>query len=358
MLTKLAIVVSLALIANGKKVKDHGFFVGRIPPSDLSPFYSLAYPELSGVMTPNDAMVLCEADFECSGFTYKGAKGVSQRFLIHFFRLLPPFAYLQALGASLDKMERCWTSYKVKRKFVLLPGTPNHASTTPIESEADMKLVNEIGKLLAIEDTAKRSKKASKVSVPPNLQAIGFDFTGHAHHIHYVDVKDFSLDFFQTKSLSILSTNLSFNVPKKCLFDGGHLPVDTSRIEEVSCFTWSNVFQTQFVMQNQAVLLKGCVETSPLKQMKIQDIYGLAELWHVVTKDGKRRKTNGKQLLEMDGHSLAVTSDIQPNAMKVLLDLEPTQSIGESVTIDLFKTVGLKTQPQRRIEVWPKDTGT
>ena len=64
-------------------------------------------------------------DLECGGFTYKGVKGVNQPFLTYFFRVLPNYKVLAKAAKTLlenDKQERIWTSYKVKRKFLLLPG--------------------------------------------------------------------------------------------------------------------------------------------------------------------------------------------------------------------------------------------
>ena len=88
------------------------FFVGKL---DSIP-YNLEYPQLNGVMTPKNAKKLCEEDFSCAGFTYKGAKDLGQKFKIQFFH------YLSKKSVEVAKKSGDWTwsSYRVSRPFVYL----------------------------------------------------------------------------------------------------------------------------------------------------------------------------------------------------------------------------------------------
>lgn len=99
--------------SNSYLKKETGFFVGRF----VSGHY-LEYPELNGFYDPKSAVNVCEADFECTGFTYQGAKNVGQRFYIYFFRYVAPPSFSLS---SVTNEEKVWTSYRVKRSFVVLP---------------------------------------------------------------------------------------------------------------------------------------------------------------------------------------------------------------------------------------------
>jgi len=67
-------------------------------------------------MTPKNAKKLCEEDFSCAGFTYKGAKDLGQKFKIQFFH------YLSKKSVEVAKKSGDWTwsSYRVSRPFVYL----------------------------------------------------------------------------------------------------------------------------------------------------------------------------------------------------------------------------------------------
>ena len=88
------------------------FFVGKL---DSIP-YNLEYEQLNGFMTPKNAKKLCEEDFACAGFTYKGAKDLGQKFQIKFYHFVPK------IGIEIAKKEGDWTwsSYIVARDFVYL----------------------------------------------------------------------------------------------------------------------------------------------------------------------------------------------------------------------------------------------
>ena len=72
-------------------------------------------------MTPKNAQTLCEADIQCAGFTYKGAKDLGQKFRMNFFHYIPDSAIESAKSSG----DWTWTSYKVARPFVLLNALEN-----------------------------------------------------------------------------------------------------------------------------------------------------------------------------------------------------------------------------------------
>ena len=96
-----------------KKVdKKANFFVGKLDPA----FLSVPYEELNGRLTPQMGRKMCEEDEQCAGFTYKGAKGLGQKFDLHFFRYIPE----KAVEKAKSEGDWTWTSFKVSRKHVLL----------------------------------------------------------------------------------------------------------------------------------------------------------------------------------------------------------------------------------------------
>ena len=69
------------------------------------------YPELNGWMLVNVAEKMCEKDFACAGFTFKGSyKTLNREMEMYFFHIVPEnkpkYFY--------------WSTYKVKRNFVKL----------------------------------------------------------------------------------------------------------------------------------------------------------------------------------------------------------------------------------------------
>lgn len=85
-----------------------GFFVGRLAPSAV-----YEYPVLNGFFRPQEAKDLCEADLECGGFTFRGAKTSQQKQRVYFYRLVPKI---------LKQEVPQWSSYRVNRGFVAVQG--------------------------------------------------------------------------------------------------------------------------------------------------------------------------------------------------------------------------------------------
>ena len=117
--------------SNSYSKKETGYFVGRF----VSGHY-LEYQELNGFYDPKIAVKICEANFECAGFTYQGAKNVGQRFYIYFFRYVTPRLFSLS---SVTNEEKVWTSYRVKRSFVVLPKKKEKEESIKI-SKVDNKL--------------------------------------------------------------------------------------------------------------------------------------------------------------------------------------------------------------------------
>ncbi len=43
---------------------------------------------MNAFLTPSEARSSCDADLHCAGFTYRGAKGATQKFNVKFFRFI------------------------------------------------------------------------------------------------------------------------------------------------------------------------------------------------------------------------------------------------------------------------------
>lgn len=100
-----------------KKKQQHGFLVGQIP---LGRF---EYPGLDGILKPVQAQIICENDLECAGFTFKGAKtGLDIPHPIIFFRYVSDKTFSE-IGTSNNPKTFLWTSYRVKRAFVIVAGS-------------------------------------------------------------------------------------------------------------------------------------------------------------------------------------------------------------------------------------------
>ena len=115
------------------------------------------------------------SDLECGGFTYRGAKGVDQPFLIHFFRLLPPYSTLvKHVGKS--RLELIWTSYKVKRKFVALPGAPVYntdGGQLEVAGPAVAKFMESVNQVWSLEHGQEKKSKAAAKLVWPQEDVMG-----------------------------------------------------------------------------------------------------------------------------------------------------------------------------------------
>ena len=151
--------------------KETGFFIGKFIHGQY-----LEYHALNGFSTPKSAMKICEADFECAGFTYQGAKTVDQKFYILFFRYVaPPSISL----SSVTNEEKVWTSYRVKRSFVVLPRRKEIGETSNIASNVDNEISTFCENVLSIMRMQSDDKKISfgnKIKwIVPNIKAITID---------------------------------------------------------------------------------------------------------------------------------------------------------------------------------------
>ena len=99
-------------------VKRHRrWFVGRVPPS------SFEYPKLNGNYFPKHARRLCEGDFQCAGFTFKGLQNqTSFKPEIYFFHLVNESATYLTTEIKYPH----WTTYVAcSRQYVVISGNYN-----------------------------------------------------------------------------------------------------------------------------------------------------------------------------------------------------------------------------------------
>ena len=150
--------------------KETGFFIGKFTPG-----HYLEYLELNGFYKPKSAVNICEADFECTGFSYQGAKSVDQSLYIYFFRYIaPPSISL----SSVTNEEKVWTSYRVKRSFVVFPLTQENERSSKIT-----KIDDEVSKFseyvlsgMGVQNDEKRISFGNKIKWSiPNYKAITID---------------------------------------------------------------------------------------------------------------------------------------------------------------------------------------
>ena len=95
--------------------------------SKLSPGYHVGlvasnrffYNKLHGVMTPKEAVLLCEQNPACGGFTFNGPKVDGYKVFVYFYHFIPHD------GLVTDSMETAlWTTYRASKKYIVLPGKP------------------------------------------------------------------------------------------------------------------------------------------------------------------------------------------------------------------------------------------
>ena len=93
--------------------RNASWIVGRIPPSKFE------YEKLNGFYSEENAMVLCENDLQCGGFTFKGTRKNREMREVYFFH------FIHDETSSLEKYKKYphWTSYIVgSRDCIVLSG--------------------------------------------------------------------------------------------------------------------------------------------------------------------------------------------------------------------------------------------
>ena len=138
--------------------KESGFFVGRVMHG-----YYVEYSEINTFLHPKMAVEKCEGDVECAGFTYAGAKSVGQPFYIYFFRYVAPPS-ISVLSVRSD--EKVWTSYWVKRNFVIIPGRTEKKRgwIMPYNiTKAAKSFCSDILTIMSIQNDEKRISMANKI---------------------------------------------------------------------------------------------------------------------------------------------------------------------------------------------------
>ena len=91
------------------------WFVGRVPPNQY-----FEYSSLNGFFYPKNAKQICETDFQCAGFTFKGTRRISNVAPeVYFFHFINETAeYL-----TTNVMYPHWTTYIVgSRNYISIIG--------------------------------------------------------------------------------------------------------------------------------------------------------------------------------------------------------------------------------------------
>ena len=93
--------------------RNASWIVGRIPPSKFE------YEKLNGFYSEEKAMVLCENDLQCGGFTFKGRIKSKEIREVYFFH----FIHVEASSLEEYRKYPHWTSYIVgSRDCIVLSG--------------------------------------------------------------------------------------------------------------------------------------------------------------------------------------------------------------------------------------------
>ena len=96
--------------------KTKRWFIGRIPPNQ-----DFEYSSLNGVYSPKHAKQICENDFQCAGFTFKGTRRIINVVPeVYFFHFIDESSKYLTTEIKYPH----WTSYIVgSRDYVAIAGS-------------------------------------------------------------------------------------------------------------------------------------------------------------------------------------------------------------------------------------------
>ena len=114
MLPHISIFCILALFAPS----NGNFFAGRTPPGKFE------YPDLNGLLTPDEAKAKCDSDEACGGFTFKGS------FANHNHPVLVYFFHVILVNCVDIQTHSYWSTYQVDRNYVKLEHDANLSDLT------------------------------------------------------------------------------------------------------------------------------------------------------------------------------------------------------------------------------------
>ena len=164
-------------------------------------------------MMPKKAVETCEADIECAGFTYSGAKNVGQEFYIYFFRYV---ASPSISVSAINNDEKVWTTYRVKRSFVVISGR-NEMKKDSVGKPNIIKnatlFCNNVLSSMGIQKDEKRISLSNKIRwTLPDIKAITIDPFSDEHPSEYINE---ILEIYKNKdALTLQNLSLSPNQSK------------------------------------------------------------------------------------------------------------------------------------------------
>lgn len=236
---------------NRKKKKLSGFIVGRIGPNS-----HLELTRLNGKYYPSEAVKLCETDLECSGFTYLGAKGVSQLFDVKFFRFIDQKAFSDAKTAGFWS----WTSYRVKRNLVAV----FHSSSNLTPEDLDETTIKKVKSII------------EKFSVENYVESFKWKLPGKSYTVSLIpdDHRSYSFDLKQnmaklksekTTFITLVSSDYDLDieapiagVKNLCSENNGEGPVGNNQIAspKIECQDISNKeFEAEYLDKKRYIFL-------------------------------------------------------------------------------------------------------
>jgi hypothetical protein len=104
-------------------------YIGRVPPSQ-----DFEYSSLNGFYSPKRAKQICENDFQCAGFTFKGTRSISNIVPeVYFFHFIDENS--EYLTTEIKYPH--WTTYIVgSRDYVAISGTYDSESCSTTDTSS------------------------------------------------------------------------------------------------------------------------------------------------------------------------------------------------------------------------------
>lgn len=349
------------------KHKFGGYKIGRIRPSPGS----FEYQELNGRYRPNEARDVCERDLGCAGFTFKGSRAAGVDAMTFFFHYVPTRDDLEvaAHGARLFH----WTSYRVKRIFVVLLGQFRNVD----KSAVAVKELDKVAKLADIV-TENNAKAAGDVKWSLKTPIVEYDlFSGEAQAVTTTSV-DFSnlektadktdkLVFIslQDATLVVVDTRNKIDTCCQSIEDANSVQTtDFSPIAKIDCQTTKSTnFLRDYVLAHRPVLLVSCSASCPILNWTVSDVVNTFDdfydaQWQLQLTDGSglqrmsaeetvkalNAATNRVNLAE----GVMTSAESGHRMLSFVLDHDDGDMVGPKV-IELFDLAGFTTNSKKLV---------
>ncbi len=233
-----------------------GFYAGRIKPSRFE------YAEINGWMLPQNAVEICEKDFACAGFTFRGAYSIDYQPVEVYF-----FHYIK--DAKPEENYYHWSTYRVKRNHVSLqdfsvksdPTISNHCDPRSLE-----EFFQENPSFAAIKVSSENSCDNPRISINDCEEnelktcLTKLDFKNLVHKQGSKIIINLN-----PKSKNKISHTLD-PVDRCCKLNGRKVAFDgIDDFPRIPCDVDKESFEKHYVKKREPVMMLGCTENWPAK---------------------------------------------------------------------------------------------